>query len=481
MALPGTWRRFIDDYVSDESYWHIPKGRVVNRANLSIIRGELQILSEFQSQNKIWNDVTQREFALRMQIASYYMPRLGNASAARARMEKVVFSLLGLAWVNEERRVSLTSVGSQFLTTEDPLSVATAQVQKFQLWNPSLPPRFSSIQLLPHHVLLKVVKERGPISVEEFCLFVVRCRSAQNVELTAGSRIYEKSVLAQIDAFRDLSSDNQNALIAEFDQRGPTVWRTVRQDSGYILSFLTLPHYLSFSDGQIEIVDEETSERLLRFYSDSTTYIQFQHDDDWFDYFGQYNKGPTFESALEYYEDIGLADKAIETFKQAVAKAALPTTKPEEEYELERIQEKELEDWLEAHLDALESGLTLYQEASRRGRQYRTPDAGIIDLLAVSQIGEFVVIELKRSKASDEAFGQLFRYIGWVRLNLLPEKLTRGYIVGDTVDEKLVYAFFAHDTVADYVASKTYKELGISFEDLGYDASGIRRVNLVSE
>ena len=124
--------------------------------------------------------------------------------------------------------------------------------------------------------------------------------------------------------------------------------------------------------------------------------------------------------------------------------------------------------------------MLLHQETGGgTGRQYRTPDAGIIDLLARSEAGEYVVIELKRSRASDEAFGQLFRYIGWVRLNFEPSSPVRGYIVGRVIEDKLMYAFLAHDSLDDYVRPKTYGEMGISFEDLGYDASGVRQVRLV--
>jgi hypothetical protein len=68
--------------------------------------------------------------------------------------------------------------------------------------------------------------------------------------------------------------------------------------------------------------------------------------------------------------------------------------------------ERDLEDHMVNHLDALEPGLTLV------GRQVST-DVGRVDILTKSREGQTVIIELKAGDARDSAIGQVARYIGW--------------------------------------------------------------------
>ena len=55
---------------------------------------------------------------------------------------------------------------------------------------------------------------------------------------------------------------------------------------------------------------------------------------------------------------------------------------------------------------------------------------------------DFVVIELKRVKSSDDAVGQVLRYMGWVdqNLNQNKDKKVRGLIITPEIDNKLEYA-----------------------------------------
>ena len=64
--------------------------------------------------------------------------------------------------------------------------------------------------------------------------------------------------------------------------------------------------------------------------------------------------------------------------------------------------------------------LKLYEDSDgRNGVEYPT-DTGRIDILAVSDDDDqdFFVIELKLSRGSDQAIGQLMRYMSWVKENL---------------------------------------------------------------
>lgn len=71
--------------------------------------------------------------------------------------------------------------------------------------------------------------------------------------------------------------------------------------------------------------------------------------------------------------------------------------------------EKDLHSYLAQRVGEIEPGLVLVEN----GIEYQT-DAGRIDLLATSQAGHPVVIELKAGKAKDNALGQLLGYMGCV-------------------------------------------------------------------
>ena len=51
----------------------------------------------------------------------------------------------------------------------------------------------------------------------------------------------------------------------------------------------------------------------------------------------------------------------------------------------------------------------------------------------------YVVIELKRDQSSDDTFGQLTRYMGWVKRHLKDENV-KGIIIAGRYDKKLDYA-----------------------------------------
>ncbi|MGQ0801918.1 MAG: endonuclease NucS domain-containing protein [Pseudomarimonas sp.] len=93
--------------------------------------------------------------------------------------------------------------------------------------------------------------------------------------------------------------------------------------------------------------------------------------------------------------------------------------------------ERDLEDHLANHLEALEPGLVLV------GRQETTP-VGRIDLLARSSTGQTVVIELKAGEARDAAIGQIARYIGWYAQ--AEGKGPRAILVAGGFPQAVVYA-----------------------------------------
>ena len=119
--------------------------------------------------------------------------------------------------------------------------------------------------------------------------------------------------------------------------------------------------------------------------------------------------------------------------------------------------ERDLEDFLINNLNLIEEGLELYiDERGISGRQYQT-DVGIIDLLCKNREA-FVVVELKKGRASDTVVGQISRYIGWVRENLSEGHDVRGLIIVHDFNPKLKYAVLAHENL-----KLRYYEIQIKF------------------
>ncbi len=117
--------------------------------------------------------------------------------------------------------------------------------------------------------------------------------------------------------------------------------------------------------------------------------------------------------------------------------------------------EKDLRNYLVKNLNTLEEGLTLYQDEEFTGVEY--PVGGrYIDVLAVDQTGDFVVIELKVSRGYDRTIGQILRYMGWIRKNLAADKAVRGIIVASDITEDLMLA-------ASQIADIRLVEYEISF------------------
>jgi hypothetical protein len=113
------------------------------------------------------------------------------------------------------------------------------------------------------------------------------------------------------------------------------------------------------------------------------------------------------------------------------------------------ISEINLEEFVIHQLDKIEPGLILEK------RQLHT-DAGRLDLLCKDQDGRYVVVELKRSRGTDQVVGQILRYMGWAKENYGAENV-RGIIVVGKKDQALSYAIKA-------VTNIQVKEFKISIE-----------------
>jgi hypothetical protein len=105
--------------------------------------------------------------------------------------------------------------------------------------------------------------------------------------------------------------------------------------------------------------------------------------------------------------------------------------------------EKHLRDFLANNLAKLpieNKVLRLYKDdTGRAGIEYPT-GVGDVDILAIDELGQFVVFELKLTRGPDRTMGQLLRYMGWIKKNLSKDKEVYGVIVAKDMDEKLRFA-----------------------------------------
>lgn len=113
----------------------------------------------------------------------------------------------------------------------------------------------------------------------------------------------------------------------------------------------------------------------------------------------------------------------------------------EVEQELAFQMEKQLEDFLVHNWrnTPLGQDYDIYEEDGEvKGQQYPT-DTGPMDILAISKDRKrLLVVELKRGQVSDVVVGQVQRYMGYVKDELLePEQSVEGVIIGREDDARI--------------------------------------------
>lgn len=139
--------------------------------------------------------------------------------------------------------------------------------------------------------------------------------------------------------------------------------------------------------------------------------------------------------SLEDYKTI------IEWDKEAPVIVSLP--EPYEEMLRQYIVKKSIADKsLSKILDERYKDYKLYEDSNgKTGELYNTP-IGQIDILYHNEkTGDFLVVELKRtSETSDDAVGQIARYIGWAQENLAKQHGVQGIIISQSASEELKYA-----------------------------------------
>ena len=116
------------------------------------------------------------------------------------------------------------------------------------------------------------------------------------------------------------------------------------------------------------------------------------------------------------------------------------------EDESQFVLEKYLQDFIVSNWNKINFGrnLKIYEDENGNSGSSYTTDIGYIDVLAVDEKGNFVVIELKKGRESDKVVGQILRYMGWVKNKLAKKgQNVEGIIICKDKDEKMEYAISA--------------------------------------
>lgn len=148
-----------------------------------------------------------------------------------------------------------------------------------------------------------------------------------------------------------------------------------------------------------------------------------------------------FQNIYEYY---GLL---YEVFPKAPTESAAANTtaiapSKEIEQQVDALEVQHYQTLIHRNFSRLFPNLSYYdtQIQHPRNGQFDTQCVGIIDILAIDEKGNYVVIEIKR-KAKDVSVGQITRYMGWVQEELCQKGQTvSGLIVAESKDLNLTFA-----------------------------------------
>jgi hypothetical protein len=521
------WRRFPTIYNRNDTHWYVSKIKTYTAESISQLRDGLVLLNKwFVDQSLLtgrdikflanfleedqtsflskrvptrltWNPQTELFYAFQLEKAnviseknrppavlqkysrvfqhiengdSYlrlrrrYKGKLLNDIAANARNFISMYKKLGVAWVEEGRSMVITSAGEKLMSEDlDWRVVIEKQLIKWQLYNPTVPRRYRDLRIFPYVFLLELLLklESAQISKQEYTLFVTKASRMTDIE----------KVATQLEEYRSLD-DEQRKLITESLQklvakRPRAIYVELLDSASKEIGFFTLAGPLQ--QAQIDraqgivLADRDRAEEIIT-KAGRPVFIEFRNELDWFSYYGDWEKGPTVEDAIQYYADMGEIQKA-----EAVAN--LPQATMENRAQLDTvIKEKDVELWFLDRLNLVETGLRLYAKGEIVGHQYST-EIGTIDILALDSSGKFVVIEFKKDQSSDQTVGQLLRYVGWVHLNLARKEPVRGIIIASQIDEKTRYALIGTQNPKRDELFSVYQYIGIEKRDISFPHS----------
>lgn len=534
---PGNWEKFIQRYRRDPSQWYlIPKAKTYDEESIKLLIRGLGLLHEWfcdpdqlsvnhrellknylrENQSRLfpdepfavkWGDAAQVFFAAKLfeegilsreqqdpplkkkfddvieVIASgenyeaikgrFGQQLLVESFSANARNIINIYQRLGFAWIEKDHLVSITSVGRGLIDNGvDYKPLLEDQLRKLQFYNPSyerMGGRYGHIRIFPFNFCLRLILALVPheITLGEFALFVTKARDMDDAD----------RCLAWTNEFRRLDACGQRELLQKLKKGQRRRTRALLVESLETarknINFLTLSgpwerRKIGDSDG-IVLTDEGKAEKILA-EDKNLQFVDFDSKEAWFSYFGDTSRKYDVEAAIAYYAKTGKASKAKKLVRKARDSGRARTLLRQ------KLKEKQIEDlFVKDNLELVETGLRLYKEGQRTGQQFDTPDAGTIDLLTIAADKSFVVIEFKRDQTSDQAVGQVLRYMGWVRKHLSPLKTVRGYVVASDFDRLIRYSLIGMQHPE--IPNRHGRDL-IQLHRHGFDPARVGRVSI---
>lgn len=153
--------------------------------------------------------------------------------------------------------------------------------------------------------------------------------------------------------------------------------------------------------------------------------------------------------SFEYFEFALLLYHTFPKEQTEATREPATVTEKIEEQIFEALEVQHYQSLLHRNFGRLFPKLKYFDEEEQipKNGQYDTQTVGIMDILAIDEKGNFVVIEIKR-QATDKTIGQILRYMGWTQEELCKDgqKVT-GLIVAERKDIQLEFALKVIPTV----------------------------------
>lgn len=450
--MESKWKKFVSAYNTQKTFWK------VHQRDLDDVEA-LVILSIIKSyEGLVWSQANQSRFRKELIKENVIKPRVNSdkESDANAIVRGIirVLTIYGLCyWSEKEKKITLTPLGHDFLSKGDFQAMKETQVWKYIIYNPNFPKNYSKMCIVPHAALVEILLELGQLDYDEYILFVSRIETHDSI----------KDKIDQIKNWRHENNGNKEKIkstlsSAKLSKRGGSIYDNIKRNTVYAIKFFADNiSYIKIQNGIIKISQKEIALNHLENFKKNFEPIPFVSREDWMEFYGNLEKKFTKKEALEYVEEKTLSTGKRE-FKQQASKIyklypSLRRSKSIKSYEENIENEIFMHKFFKDNIDTYFPGYKVANINGKSGFKYKIPEFGVgeIDLLCKDKNNNFVIIEFKKRKGSDETVGQTLRYIGWVKKNLCKNnQKVNGIIVCREYKPKIKYAAEAIGGVLRY-------------------------------
>jgi len=251
-------------------HWHCNK----RWTDISKAREALAILESPKFECKTWNEGKQAFYA-------QLLKKKGLSNSTNPRSTRAImgtFKFFGFAWT-KHKKLFVTSAGKEFIHG-DILKVLKLQLLKWQYPNPfeakgRVAPYTRTMKLFPFRLLLKLVKEIGPLHENELALFIWKIRSDEQSELDKSKR--------EIMRFRKLSDDEKCKV-----HQSDFLFVTNHEYEAHLRPYILATGLCLFDDKRrLLSINKEAEDEVSRILGETVEIkTDWKGEEDWFEYFG---------------------------------------------------------------------------------------------------------------------------------------------------------------------------------------------------